>query len=158
MGHFRALRGLRWWPFFWRVSVESLALPLAVVGAISWFVEMPGRPDLPLHSPGKLLFNTVVFAPIFETLIFQALPVALARSAGWGFRGQFLLALLPFAAAHFYVSVWVGLGAGLLSGLYLAFTYVHWRTVSWRAAFWMTTGIHAVHNLIATMIVIFGAE
>ncbi len=39
--------------------------------------------------------------------------------------------------------------AGVVSGFYLAFTYVRWRELSLETAVWMTCGMHAAHNLVA---------
>ncbi|MEO7413668.1 MAG: CPBP family glutamic-type intramembrane protease [Opitutaceae bacterium] len=133
--------------FLWRVSLEGLVVPMILAGVVALFWEVPVRDDFDLSQVSWQLFvSIVVFAPFFETLIFQALPVMIARSCRFSFWSQVLASVLPFAAVHFLINWSTGLFAGVMSGFYLAFTYARWRQVSFRSALWMTAGMHAIHN------------
>jgi hypothetical protein len=133
--------------FLWRISLEGLVVPLLLAALLELFLEIPVREDLDLSNlTWQVFVGMVVFAPFFETLIFQSLPVMIARACGASFWIQVLASLVPFAAVHFTINWGTGLFAGVVSGFYLAFTYVHWRRTSARAALWMTVGMHAIHN------------
>lgn len=149
-GHFAAYRVRAKWPFLWRISLESLVVPLVIAVPIVKFFHLPTRSDLAKMSDWKLVAEAVIIAPFIETLLLQALPVRLARFFGWGFWAQVAASNVVFALPHFLIAVSSGIGAGLFAGFYTAFTYVHWRGTSERTAVWMTTGVHALHNLVAT--------
>jgi hypothetical protein len=152
--HFAAYRQRAKWPFLWRISLEGLIVPLVISSALTLLFHLPQRTDLERLSSWKLFVSAVVIAPFIETLIFQSFPVAVARAVGWGFWSQVAVSNLLFALAHFGVSASTGIGAGLFSGFYIAFTYVHWRQTSFRAGLWMTTGMHALHNFVLIGIVL----
>jgi hypothetical protein len=107
--------------------------------------------DLPYY---QFVLLGVLLAPIIETLVFQALPVGVARLFKASFRWQVAAATILFAAAHFTESIAVGVGAGLVGGFYLAFTYVHWRERSRWTAFWTTAVSHGIHNGIAAILLL----
>ncbi len=153
--HFAAYRQRARWPFLWRISIEGLVVPLVVSSVLALIFHLPERTDLKAMGSGKLFVSAVVIAPFIETIIFQSFPVAVARALGWGFWPQVAASNALFALAHFGVSVSTGIGAGLFSGFYIAFTYVHWRETSFNAGLWMTTGMHALHNgvLIAAVLI-----
>jgi hypothetical protein len=94
------------------------------------------------------MFAGVVIAPIFETLIFQAFPVWIARLCKARFSIQILASMIPFTIIHSIEGVQTGIAAGLVSGFYLAFTYTHWREYKRWSAFWITAVSHAIHNVI----------
>ncbi len=75
----------------------------------------------------------LLLAPIFETLFFQTILIGLARLFRRSFRSQVLVSAIPFALIHFPEGVAVGVGAGVIGGLYLAYTYAHWA----RKSFWV---------------------
>lgn len=143
--HFQKHRKRKPWSFCWRVAIEGLVVSLIVVAALSIFIVEPEREFLnwPIHHT---LVTIVLLAPIFETLLLQALPVALARWTKAGFKVQMLASLIPFTLAHLPEGVAVGIGAGLIGGFYLAFNYVHWREKSMWTALWTTTIAHAIRN------------
>jgi len=143
--HFRKHRSRSPWDFCWRVAIEGLVVSLIVVAIPSILLDEPGRDflDWPIHHT---LIIIVILAPIFETLLLQALPVAIARWRKAGFKVQILASLIPFTLAHLPEGVAVGIGAGLIGGFYLAFNYVHWRERSIWTALWTTTLAHAIRN------------
>lgn len=146
--HFAAYRRRAKWSFLWRISIEGLLVPLVLGLAIVWALQLPERADLNHMATWDLMVSAVVLAPFFETLLFQALPIAVARVCGWGFWAQVAVSNVLFALPHFGIAASTGIAAGVLSGFYIAFTYAHWRETSFRSALWMTAGMHSLHNLI----------
>lgn len=148
IAHFETYRRLGKWPFLWRISLEGLAVPLALGLALKVLFHLGERTDLADLPLWKLLVEGVVVGPFIETIFLQVIPVALVRRLRGGFWVQVLASTIIFAAAHFSSGIATVICAGLLSGFYIAFTYVHWRQTSLRSAIWMTTGMHALHNLV----------
>lgn len=142
--HFAAYRRLGKKSFLWRISLESLLVPIALVLPLVLVFELPPRQE-DLRDI-RFWVGAVIIAPFVETVLLQALPVMIARRLGAGFWTQVVAGLGLFAGVHFSLGVTAGLAAGLASGFYLAFTYVHWRQTSVSAALWMTTGVHSIHN------------
>ncbi len=135
---------------------------LALEIALSWLVERavgvpPPSGLADKYGPLQYGVMAVGLAPLLETLLLQAAPVALGRRCGLGFPGQVFLSAALFMGTHFFEGMQSGITAGLLGGFYLAFTYVHWREASLRTAFWMTVGLHAAHNL-ASMLLRLASE
>ncbi len=155
-GHFAAYRRRAKWPFLWRISIEGLVVPIIVSAALSLFLHLPERTDLQNMGAWHLVISAVIVAPVLETLIFQSVPVAVARALGWGFWPQVVVSVFLFALAHFAIAASTGIAAGLFTGFYIAFTYVHWRETSFRAGLWMTAGVHALHNLALVGLVLAG--
>ena len=83
---------------------------------------------------------------IAETLVFQAIPIALLSLAGASFGTQVVASMILFALAHFVKSIQHGISAGIRGGFYFAFVYAHWRRVSFWRAFWMTSLVHGLNN------------
>ena len=83
---------------------------------------------------------------IAETLVFQAIPIALLRLAGASFGTQVVVSMILFALGHFVESTQHGISAGIRGGFYFAFVYAHWRRVSFWRAFWMTSLVHGLNN------------
>jgi hypothetical protein len=152
LSHFDAYHRRTKFDFFWRITLEGLVLPLILARLVSWIVPVPHRTAFAGMPWWKLFAEIVILAPFFETLLLQSFPVMIARACQRGFWGQVAATLVPFAALHFVENWGVGVFAGMLGGFYLAFTYVRWRQVSYRAAFWMTAGSHAVHNLAVVLL------
>ena len=116
----------------------ALAIPLKVLGVAEREV-----PDV--SGSALLVFGTIV-APLVETLVFQALPIAAARELGARFEWQVIASAAAFFAAHLFGGVGTGVCAGLVGGFYLAFTYAHWRERNRWTAFWVTALTHALSN------------
>jgi len=141
--HFRAHRNRSLWSFLWRVNLESVAVSFSL-GVLAFLLRLPAR-ELNM-TIGTLIGFGVVVAPVFETFLFQGLPVGVARFFEAKFDSQVLLSTVLFTIAHFQA---YGIGAipsACAGGLYLAFTYAHWRERSRWTAFWMTALSHAVYN------------
>lgn len=143
------------WDFFWRITLEGLAAS-SLVALLTWLLGLPGRADLN-YERSALLGMAVVVALILETVLFQALPIGLARLVKVKFRSQVVWSTVLFAVAHTLSSgIATGLCAGLIGGFYFAFTYAHWRERSRWTAFWSTALSHAVQNAIIVWLDIEG--
>ena len=145
--HFRRYLILPPLTFSWQITVENLIISLAVTGIIYLLWEPTPRTNLQNITASTYLWSIIIFGPIIETLLLQALPVFLARLLGLKFYGQLLFSIIPFAALHFTRSLSAGIGAGIIGGFYSAFTYVHWQSKSTWTAFWVTAFSHALYNL-----------
>ncbi len=103
---------------------------------------------------------SVIRPTILETLIFQAIPIALLSLAGASFGTQVVVSASLFALAHFTKTVKTGISEGIRGGVYFAFVYVHWKRTSFWSAFWVTALAHALNNLSSValqMIILAGA-
>jgi len=152
--HFQRYRKRSPWDFCWRIAIEGTIAALTV----SFIIEILGSTerviDLDLWS---LLVLSVVAAPIYETLLVQALPVWIARLCKARFSIQIISSVVPFTILHAIEGIQTGVAAGLVSGFYLAFTYVHWREKSLWTAFWVTAVSHAIHNaIVVSLALAFG--
>lgn len=126
--HFAAYRKRRKWPFFWLVTFEGLVVSLiaAIVTDAVW-EEPGGRSHLQSLPATKLFAFACFWAPLFETIFLQSIPVMIARRLRASFWTQVTASAVPFAAMHFVEGIGVGVAAGVVGGFYLGFTYVHWR-------------------------------
>ncbi len=141
--HFRRYRERKPWDFCWRISIEGTLVALAVCVILNLLGL--GERDLKMDS-AELLFIGVIVAPLLETLIFQAFPIWIARLCKASFSIQVVASVVPFFLAHAIEGIGTGIAAGLISGFYFAFTYVHWREHRQWTAFWVTAVSHAIHN------------
>ncbi len=98
----------------------------------------------------KAFYLPMVFAPIGETLFFQALPIGLLSAAGFSAGTQFIVSAALFAWAHYVDHVGKGVGAGIPGGVYLGYPFVRWYPTSLWRAFWVTAVSHSLHNLFAS--------
>lgn len=147
VGHFQRYRERQPWDFCWRISLEGylVSFLLAVV------LLSLGTPEREFEmSFSELAFLAVFIAPVFETLLLQALPIWLARICGASFSNQIICSVVPFFLLHLAEGLTAGLCAGLTTGYYLAFTYAHWRNAGRWTAFWTTAVSHCIHNAIST--------
>jgi hypothetical protein len=148
--HFDAHRRRTPRAFFWRVSLESTLVTVAVGFLLFALYDDSSSTDVEevaRKHPVLLLIATCIVAPLAETLL-QSLPVMVARRFGAAFWPQVFIAVIPFAALHFRAGVGAGICAGVVGGFYLAFSYAHWREISLGRAYWMTCAAHALSNLV----------
>lgn len=155
--HFEKHRRRTPWNFCWRVTLEGVLVSVLVLTAISCLVDLEERQFLDWPIP-VILFVMLIMAPIFETLLLQALPITLCRLFRRSFRTQILVSLIPFTVLHMLEGIGAGVGAGLIGGFYLAFTYAHWAEKSYWTALWTTVVSHFLRNLVvAVVLVIYAA-
>jgi len=151
--HFEKHRRRAPWDFCWRVAVEGVLVSIATVAILYPVIGAPEREFLKWPAASVIII-VLLLAPVFETLLFQAIPIALARRLQAGFRVQVLFSVIPFTLAHLPEGLAVGIGAGFLGGFYLAFTYAHWVEKSVWTALWTTMAAHAIRNTLPTAVAI----
>ncbi len=154
--HFESYRKLQPWPFLWRITLEGflIVFPFAVI--IAFLIDPTPRADIEeLYARGSpyFLLEVAIFAPFFETLMLQTLPVALARLFRASFTTQLIAAWIPFAFMHFFLGPTAGICAGLIRGFYFGFTYTHWCQTSKWTAYWITSVSHMINNFILISII-----
>jgi hypothetical protein len=134
--------------FFVRVLLEKLVVGLGLAVLMHAAGQLPATPVKETRSKYELFVVMVLLFPLLETFVFQFGAISILRAAGVVERGQVILSALPFAMLHFSVSFAFGICAGVVGGTYLGFAYVRWARSSARRAFWLTSLLHAVSNLI----------
>lgn len=110
-------------------------------------------PALLTRGAGILFFMTLVFAPLFETLLLQQVPMSLARRFGMTRLTQFLIGSVPFAAMHFNTGLVSGIAGGVVGGLVLSLAYLTYLSHSKAKAFIITAAIHSLCNLAPTIMI-----
>ncbi len=145
--HFRKHRERKPFDFFWRVTLESFVLSVALA-LILHFAGVGGR-EMPSLGIGEWFLLIVVVAPVFETIGLQLLPIEILRLLNAKLPVQIAVSTVLFFIPHAIEDIGTGITAGLLGGFYLAFIYAHLRGRSWWSATWMTIASHAIHNLLA---------
>jgi hypothetical protein len=141
---------LRAWPLA-MVPTFAIALVLSslsrLAGLDHLFDESQWKALVELSKP-MLLFQIVVFAPLAETLLMAPLLALLMRL----FHGRRTYAALASAA------VWAGLHSlsAIVWGLCIFWTFLvfssawlAWRPRSFKHAYFVTAGIHALNNSVA---------
>ena len=151
--HFREYFRRTPWNFCWRIGVESTIISF-ILGVLLYAVGTPER-ILPKMSLMELFFILVIFAPVFETLIMQALPLFIARKANASFKLQVLIGTIVFSAFHIMEGAGAFISAGIVCGFYFSFAYTFWQRKNHWQAFWITACSHAIHNAIAFILIIF---
>lgn len=150
--HFLNYRKRRPWDFCLRITFEGLIISLAVAAILFIFGFNSFDNKMGFRD---FFFGAVIFAPVSETLIFQAFPVWIARHCYARFSVQILSSVIPFAFVHAFRNFTTGICAGLITGFYLAFTYVHWREHHRWTACWVTCVSHAIHNGVLLVMFLF---
>ncbi len=97
-------------------------------------------------------FSAVIFAPIFETFLFQALPFSIARRLNFNVWSKLMVMTVPFAILHYHNGV-VSIVNALFGGLILGASFIVWEKDSYRDAFIVLTAIHGLHNLVVEGII-----
>ena len=127
------------WAFCWRIGVESTAVSFVVAIPLAAVLDEPAREFLKLPV-GAIFLLLIVVAPPLETVLLQALPIAVVRLCRGTVRTQILVSTVLFAALHFPEGIATGIAAGVVGGLYYGFAYAHWRNRSRWIALLVTTG------------------
>ena len=156
----RRYEGRSPWNFCWRITLEHTLISIAImvlfvgflaaIGAFDAWINAPV--DYPIEMEDKILeiLLLLVIAPIFETLLLQALLIFIARKFKAGLGVQVLVSGVLFAALHFFNEdpIASGLAAGIPGGLYLGFIYAYWCRESHWTAMWICAVSHALSNVI----------
>ena len=138
-----------------KLSVISLTLKIVVLLLFESFLTSIGQGHLvELSNESQILdltasnfFIAVIFAPIFETLTGQWIPIAIASKFTKNISVLVIFSASVFALLHYPVIAFCP-GAFVI-GVVLAWTWISRRQVSRKRAFLVTSGIHAGHNALA---------
>lgn len=96
------------------------------------------------------LLESLVYAPIFETVLNQVLVILLLRHFGFEMDAQITVSAIGFALAHIPLSVRRGFNS-IPAGFYYGFTCAHWMRTSLWKAFWVTAAVHALDNFLCEL-------
>lgn len=105
-------------------------------------------------SAGGIFFAAVIFAPLFETLLGQVLPIELAWRFGLGGTACLLISASTFSLGH--VANGAGFGHALgtfIGGLVFASCYTWVRASGWRSSYVATATAHATSNFLLIYLV-----
>ena len=142
------------WDFCWRTAIEGVVISFIAVLFLEIFIDVPSRDFINWPIP-VMLAVVLILAPILETLLLQALPITIAKLCRAGLKIQILVSVIIFGLLHFAEGAAVGIGAGLVGGFYLAFTYAHWAQKSLWKALWVTTAAHIIRNAFPAVVLVF---
>ncbi len=131
------------------MSMITIGIILFLIGVDS---DEIGKLDYTKFSVAYLFLLAVVIAPIIETFIGQILPIKLIQ---YLFKNKseiisILFSAIIFSLMHISYSIWYSILIFPLAFL-LAKTYVIFQKRK-ESSYWMTTAVHALHNLIAITI------
>jgi hypothetical protein len=155
--HFQRYRKRSPWAFCWRITIEGLLVSLLCAFILALLFPELDR-EFPDWNVGTMFLVIVVIGPVAETLLFQALPIFVARKFNASFSWQIISSMAIFAGLHFLDGILAGIAAGMVGGFYFAFTFAHWREKSRWTAFWVTAVSHALNNSIAFALLALGGE
>jgi hypothetical protein len=115
-------------------------------------VRPPSAAEHSFRNPASEVLASLVFAPVVETLILAGI-MEVARRAHASEAAQVFAGALIVSAGHAW-PWWLHAVVVIPSFLIQAASYLYWRRVSWKTAFWVVVLIHAIINLIPTLNVI----
>ena len=129
-------------------------IPMGIIGAIIMDIVGITNPlfSSALQEPTLTyddMFLAVVFAPVFETLIGQALPIGILqrfvqKETPILVGSALIFMLFHFPAIEFFPSAFV-------VGLIFAWAWIVKRHLGWWQAFIVVTLIHSMHNALVAM-------
>jgi hypothetical protein len=102
-------------------------------------------------SFSTLFFMAVIVAPVVETIQDQFLSITISSLFVKQSLDILILSMLYFSALHFYVGL-AGFFGILPLGFVLSWSFLIKREKSLWQAFWVTTLIHSIHNLIILLL------
>ena len=139
--------------FVVRILLQQFAVKVAVSIPVGICLGLAG-----VDTKVVTIIGVLVVAPVLETLLLQSLPIEVARR----FRGrrwvQLAAGAVPFAALHFIGGIASGLAAGVVGGLFFAYTYLEGRERSWATATVATAVVHFLHNLVILPLMLISAS
>ena len=152
-----ALRRASKWSFYWRIWLETTLCAYVVGNVLQAILHTPERRDLIGRSTLSLVVLAIFVGPLFETLVFQCLPLELGRALRMRPWAQFFVSIVPFAIGHWFAGIPTVVAAGVVGGFFFAFTYVRWKRESLFVAVAMTFLLHAAFNSVGVLgMLLFG--
>jgi hypothetical protein len=149
--HFARLTKKGKWSFLWRTWLEAV-LVAYIVGIAAQAVFPAGpRSDLTKMSLFGLLGLVLVVGPLWETLVFQCLPLEFTTALRVRRTLRIAFSVVPFALLHRFAGIPTVVAAGIVGGFYFAFTYERWRKESLIVAVGMTFLLHSSFNLVGVL-------
>ena len=139
------------WSFLWRTWLEAVALAYVTGFAVQRVFPAGPRSDLLAMTPIVLLLAVLLAGPLFETVVFQCLPLELTAALGVRRSLRVVFSVVPFALLHRFAGIPTVVAAGVVGGLYFAFTYERWRNESLLVAVGMTFLLHSSFNLVGAL-------
>ena len=134
---------------FYNLIVDVVVLPFFLISGFLGFEH--SHPDV---NPVELFVAAITLSPILETLIGQMLPILIARRFIKSHIIIIAISAFVFALPHCTEDVTRFLPS-FLGGILLAFTFLHWLDRSKTKAYWVTCGVHFLHNLIVLGPILF---
>lgn len=142
--------------FLFAVSSMALALSATLDYCLRQIgVPDDGRQELLQHGVAFLFLMTIVIGPLVETLLLQHIPILLARRFGLPTLVQFAAGSVPFALLHFDAGAG-GIAAGIAGGVGYSLAYLTLLTKGRTRAYWMTTAIHSLYNVVPSVMLAAG--
>jgi membrane protease YdiL (CAAX protease family) len=147
------VRGQSWQIFLLKMTFASFAIkmPFFILLSILGLGDGPTTTDVAmaqLSTPLVILAVALIWAPIFDTCVFQTLPIEILNKLTGGKTAAIIGSAVFFGAAHYPDAQWLGSLLTFAPGLIFAWSYQVWREKSFMKAVGMTSGIHFMHNLI----------
>jgi hypothetical protein len=146
------VRGLSVGPFILVMTAAAFLIKIIITLPAALFVTT-GTTDMGMASlieamglPLTLAVVAVV-TPLVETAIGQWLPIRLGRLVTQRWPILIAVSCLVFGGLHALAGL-LGVLTGMATGLVLAWSFLRWEDVSRWRAYWVTSSIHGLHNLI----------
>ena len=146
--HIDWLRRLRI-PSFIFISAGYIFIFKIVLGIfyIAFYILFTGTENGDVLDSGDkigygLFIKMVVLAPLIETFLGQWLPIRLTEFVTKRTSVLMIISISVFTALHELSDLVIGLSGGLV----FAFSFIHWKRVSFWRAYWVTAAAHGVHN------------
>ena len=98
-------------------------------------------------DPRMKFISAIIIAPFLETLFFQMVPILIMRRFFKTTRIILIVSATIFAIAHCTVDISRFFPA-FISGILLAFTFLHWLKLSIGKAYWITFAVHLLFNIV----------
>lgn len=142
--------------FVFAVSSSALALSSTLDYCLRHLgVADEGRQELLQHGVAFLFLITIVIGPMVETLLLQHIPILCARRFGLPALAQFAVSSVPFAVLHFDAGAG-GVAAGIAGGIAYGLAYLALVPKGRARAYWMTTAIHGLYNVVPSIMLVRG--
>lgn len=139
------------WAFLWRTWIHAVVISYAAASLTQLVVPAGPRTDLMRLPALELCLLVLAIGPFTETLLFQFLPLEVARAAAVRRWLRFAISIVPFAFMHLFVGLSTVVAAGFVGGFFFAFTYERWRKESAFVAVMMTFLLHSSFNLVGAI-------
>jgi hypothetical protein len=137
-----------------RGAIGYVAFVGMEIAAVAWVVRALIAPlvdgSAALAQPSismSMLLVAILIAPLCEILLFQGIPIELVLLLSGSSKAALGLSTAAFLVCHLMAGFGTGLSAGLVGGLYLSSTYLHWKKRSRCAAVAVTVGTHVTANV-----------